>query len=109
MLVDQDCFSAAEDFASTVKGMKLATLVGVNTQGGAAALLPPYTFCLPESDVMFAMETEITYTSDGKIDEIYGTAPDMELEGSTYPTSYPLSAEKEELLQDTWIQQVLNY
>lgn len=109
LLVDQDCFSAAEDFASAVKGMKLGTLVGVNTQGGAAAILPPYTFCLPESGVMFAMEIEITYTSDGKIDEIYGTAPDMELEGSTYPTSYPLSAEKEELLQDTWIQQVINY
>lgn len=109
LLVDQDCFSAAEDFASTVKGMKLATLVGTNTQGGTATLLPPYTFCLPESGVMFAMETEITYTSDGKIDEIYGTAPDIELVESTYPTTYPLSADKEEILKDIWIQQVLNY
>jgi hypothetical protein len=108
LLIDQDCFSAAEDFASAVKGMKLATLVGANTQGGAAALLPPYIFCLPESGVMFAMETEITYTSDGKIDEIYGTAPDIALEESTYPTTYPLSADKEEILKDTWIQQVLN-
>jgi C-terminal processing protease CtpA/Prc len=108
LLVDRDCFSAAEDFASAVKGMKLATLIGANTQGGAAALLPPYIFSLPESGVMFAMETEITYTSDGQIDEIYGTAPDIELEGSTYPTTYPLSADKEEILKDIWIQQVLN-
>lgn len=107
LLVDNDCFSAAEDFAGAVKTMNLATIVGSNTQGGAAAYLAPFTFCLPESGIMFAIEPEITYNLDGKINEIYGTKPDIELEKSSYPTTYPLTNERVKLLEDPWIKRIL--
>lgn len=107
LLVDNDCFSAAEDFISTMKVLKLGTIAGTYTQGGGASFLPPFPFCLPESGILFVLEPEITYNSDGSINEIYGTEPDVLLEHSAYPTPYPLSADKEELMGDPWVQWAL--
>ena len=73
----------------------------------AAAFFPPWYFELPNSHVMFKLEIEMAFNPDGTINEIYGTRPDFELETSTYPTSYPESSEKEDLLNDQWIQWVL--
>lgn len=109
LLVDHDCFSAAEDFAGAVKDMKLATIVGSNTQGGMATLLNSVPFALPESGIMFAFETDMSYNQDGTVNEVYGTKPDVELETSTYPTAYPLSDKTEELRKDPWISWVMNY
>ena len=109
LLTDADCFSAAEDFTRTVKSLGIATVVGSNTQGGTAALLPPYTFCLPESGIMFNIEPELNYNSDGTINEIYGTKPDVVLEASRYPTSYPSSDSKEALTADPWVQWVMSH
>ncbi len=107
VLTDNDCFSATEDFVKTVKQLKLATLVGATTAGGAAAFIEPWLFELPNSHIIFTLEIELAFNSDGKINEIYGTRPDFELEPSIYPTSYPAGFSREELLNDSWIQWVI--
>jgi C-terminal processing protease CtpA/Prc len=107
VLTDNDCFSATEDFVKTIKHLKLATLVGAPTCGGAAAFIEPWLFQLPNSKIIFTLEIELAFNPDGSINEIYGTSPDFALEPSAYPTTYPKGFSKEELLNDAWIQWVI--
>jgi len=106
-LIDNDCFSSAEDLIRAVKHLNIGTLVGARSSGGAAAFFPPWYFELPNSHVMFKLEIEMAFNPDGTINEIYGTRPDFELETSTYPTPYPESSEQEDILKDPWVQWVL--
>ncbi len=105
--MDNDSFSATEDFIKTIKQLELATLVGAASCGGAAAFIEPWLFELPNSHIIFSLEIELAFNSDGTINEIYGTNPDYVLESSTYPTTFPTGFSKEELLKDTWIQWVI--
>jgi len=107
VLMDNDCFSATEDFLKTVKQLDPITLVGASSIGGAAAFIEPWLFELPNSRIIFSLEIELAFNSDGTINEIYGTSPDFDLEPSRYPTTFPTGFSKEELLKDTWIQWVI--
>jgi hypothetical protein len=107
VLMDNDSFSATENFVKAVKQLEIATLVGATSCGGAAAFIEPWHFELPNSHIIFFLEVELAFNSDGTINEIYGTKPDVELEPSTYPTTFPTGFSKKELLKDSWIQWVI--
>lgn len=108
LLIDNDCFSAAEDIIRVFRELKIGKIIGTNSLGGAAVVLPPWIFELPNSHILFTLEVELAYNADGTIDEIYGTKPDIEFEPSTYPTYFPESFLKEDLLKDKLINRILN-
>lgn len=104
VLADNDTVSAADSFVSAVRELKLGTVVGTNTYGWGNAFIAPVTFSLPNSGLMFQMDVESAYNTDGRVTSIYGTKPDIELAPSEYPTPYPDSYIQETLLTDEWIQ-----
>lgn len=107
ILTDNNNFSSAEDFVGAIKTLKLGKIVGANTLGGAASFIVPWLYSLPESGIMFRIETELTFNPEGKVDEIYGIRPDIELDTSAFPTECPDSDSKTSLLEDKWIQRIL--
>jgi hypothetical protein len=108
LLIDNYCFSATEDIIRSFKELKIAKIVGTSSLGGAAAVLQPWIFELPNSHILFTLEVELAFNSDGTVNEIYGTKPDVELEPSTYPTSFPESFSREDLINDKWISWIMN-
>ena len=57
---------------------------------------------------MISMEIDMAFNEDGSVNEIYGTRPDHVLQVSTYPTSMPEAYDAEALLEDPWINYILN-
>jgi len=107
-LIDNDCFSATENLAITVKQLKLGKLLGANTAGGAMTICEPWYFELPYSHMILFLEIQLTFNADGSINSINGTEPDIRLDGHKFPTSYPSGFKKEDLIQDDWIEYVIN-
>lgn len=107
LLADSGTFSAADSFTAAVRKLKLGTVVGTNTAGGDCAYMEPYRYALPNSGLMFKLETDMNFNEEGQVNEIYGTAPDVLLEPSAYPTAYPAGYEKEDLMKDEWIKWVM--
>jgi len=103
VLVNGGTFSAADDFANAVKRIGFAKLVGRNTRGGCAAYIGPPVIRLPNSGMIFRVETEIVINPDGSINELYGTPPDIKLPEADPPKSIT----KEGLLKDEWIKRVI--
>jgi len=108
LLIDNNCFSAAEDIIRQFKEMKIGKIIGVNSLGGAAVVLPPWLFEVPNCHLLFKTEVELAFNSDGSINELYGTKPDINIEPSTYPTSFPKSFSIEELHNDKWIKWIID-
>lgn len=108
LMTDHDTFSAAEDFAKAAKKMGFAKIVGANTIGGAAVSFAPWVFQLPNSHIMISMEIDMAFNEDSSVNEIYGTRPDHVLQVSTYPTSMPEAYDAEALMEDPWIDYILN-
>ena len=104
VLVDDRTFSAADLYADAVKRIGLGKLVGRNTSGGCAAYLGPPVIRLPASGMIFQVETEIVINPDGRINELFGTRPDVELP----PAHRPRSITKEDLLKDAWIEYIIH-
>lgn len=107
LLIDNNCISAAEDIIRIFKELKIGKIVGVNSLGGAAVVLPPWLFEVPNCHLLFLTEVELTFNSDGSVNELYGTKPDIELEPSTYPTTFPENFSIEELQNDKWIKWII--
>lgn len=107
VLIDSDCFSAADDFSAMIKRTKFATLIGTNTGGGNNAFMPSPIYTLPNSKITFKLESELNFTIDGKVNEPIGTYPDIWMEKSTYPTAYPTRYDVDSLKKDLWIKSVL--
>jgi C-terminal processing protease CtpA/Prc len=107
ILADNDSFSASEDFVRAARQLKIAKIAGAQTAGSAASVIAPWLFELPNSHILFVMQVETSFNPDGTINDMFGTMPDLELEPSTYPTSYPTGFTKKELLEDQWIERVL--
>lgn len=103
LLTNPWAFSASDDFAETVKSIGLAKIVGTNASGGAAHFVAPVYMALPESGIFFRLEMELALNPDGTPEEIFGTAPDVWLPETTPGNSY----ERKDLLQDPWVQWVL--
>jgi hypothetical protein len=104
VLIDKPTFSAADDYASTVKRIGFARLVGQNTRGGGGAYLAPTVIRLPASSMILSVETELLINSDGSVNALFGTAPDIQLE----PADPPRSITREDLLKDEWIEHIIH-
>lgn len=104
VFIDGGVGSAAADYADIVKRTNIATLVGQNTGGGAAAHYVPVMMRLPESGMIFMLEADLLINPDGSYNEITGTVPDIELE----PADLPKSITKEDLLKDKWVNKVID-
>lgn len=107
-LIDNDCFSATENFVIAIKQLELGQIVGANTAGGAMTVCEPWYFELPYSYMILMLELQITFNDNGSINTVYGTDPDIRLDNHQFPTSYPTGFEKNELLQDDWIKYIIN-
>jgi C-terminal processing protease CtpA/Prc len=108
LLIDNNSFSASEDIIRIYKELKIGKIAGTNSCGGAAVVYAPSYFELPKSHILFELEFDMAYNSDGTINEIFGTKPDIELETSTYPTSFPDDYSMDGLLNDNWINKIMN-
>lgn len=107
LLVDNDCVSACDNLARTFQMTNTARILGTNTQGGTTVVLPTWNFELPNSHILFRLEIELAFNRDGSVNEIIGTIPDKNLEPSSYPTSFPISFDTEDLIKDEWIKWVI--
>ena len=104
ILINGQTASAADDFANAVKRTGMATLVGQNTYGSAAAYVAPVAVRLPRSGMMFILEVDLVINPDGSINEMVGTPPDI-----TLPSAEPLeTVTRQALLHDDWIQAIIN-
>jgi hypothetical protein len=103
VLINGGSWSAADDYADLLKRTRIGTLVGQNTGGGGGAYLAPGAIRLPRSGMIFRVETEILLTPDGNVDELFGTEPHVKLPSADPPKSIT----KEDLLDDTWIQKII--
>jgi hypothetical protein len=104
VLINGGCFSACDDYPSTVKRIGLATLVG-QTTGGAGAIgycMTPFVR-LPRSGMIFALDIHLPRNPDGSFSALHGLEPDVKLPDTAPPRSFT----KEDLLQDEWIKQVI--
>ncbi len=104
LLVDRGTGSAADDYSNAMKRIGAARLVGQPTYGSAAAYVAPFAIPLPESGLEIVLEADILLNPDGSIDELVGTAPDVELP----PAELPEVVTREALLEDPWIRAVLD-
>jgi hypothetical protein len=108
VLIDADCFSAADDFARAVEATGWGYLVGARTAGGAAVVVLPWHFSLPNSGIVVQLEVEMALTAEGEPGEIFGTAPETVLAPSAYPTPVPSGESANALLEDPWLRYVLD-
>jgi hypothetical protein len=104
ILINGGCFSAADDYVNAVKRIGFAKLAGRNTGGGVAGYVGPPFIILPASGMAFRVETDLVINPDGSYNEISGTPPDIELPKAEPPASIT----KEDLLNDPWIQKIIN-
>jgi hypothetical protein len=103
ILINENSFSAADDYANTAKRIGLGTLVGQNTGGGAAAYFAPLFIRLPSSGLIFVLEADLLLNADGTYNELFGTKPDIELDAF----DSAISAKTSELLKDEWIRRII--
>ena len=109
IIADNDSLSAADSFVTAVRELKLGTVVGANTYGWGNAFSGPMLFALPNSGLIFRMDIEAAYNTDGRISSIYGTKPDIELATSMYPTTCPKAYDADTLRSDEWILWCINH
>ena len=107
VLTDNDTLSAGDSFAAAMQVTGLAKVVGANTVGWGQAYQAKMLYALPNSGILFYLDSELTFNSDGSLDNYIGVIPDVMLDASSYPTPYPASLDRESILSDTWVQWVL--
>ncbi|MBZ0099867.1 MAG: hypothetical protein K8F30_12320 [Taibaiella sp.] len=104
VLINGECFSATDDYADLLKRTGLGILVGQNTGGMGCCFLSPPAIRLPKSRMIFRLEADLTLTPSGKVNEIYGTEPDVKLR-ETHP---PKSMMVDDLLEHLWIKKIIS-
>ncbi|MEO3947095.1 S41 family peptidase [Gorillibacterium sp. CAU 1737] len=109
ILTDRDTFSAADSFAVAAKRTQLGQVVGTYTGGSGSAFIAPVDIALPHSQMMLRMNVELTLDEEVQPNQILGTAPDVALQASTFPTTNPNSLEVHDLVQDPWIDWVIHH
>ncbi|BDD12589.1 hypothetical protein FUAX_50210 (plasmid) [Fulvitalea axinellae] len=107
LLIDNNCYSASETIIRLHQQLGLSTIIGVNSGGGAGAVHVPLIYEVPNCHLLFRTEIEMTFNANGTANELYGTKPDINLEPSVYPTSFPKSFKTDDLLKDSWIDWVI--
>ena len=103
LLIDNNCYSASETIIRIHQQLGLSTIIGVNSGGGEGTVHVPLIYEAPNCHLLFRTEIEMTFNADGTVNELYGTKPDINLEPSTYPSSFPKSFDINALLRDKWI------
>jgi hypothetical protein len=104
ILIDGGCYSACDDYASTIKRIGMAKLVG-RTTGGAGGIgycMTPF-IRLPGSGMILALDVHLPRNPDGSFTALHGLDPDIELPDADPPASIT----KDELLKDEWIKRVI--
>ena len=107
VLADNNTLSAGDSFVATMQRTGLAKVVGTNTVGWGQAAQAKMLYSLPNSGILFYMDSELTFNAEGSLNNYTGVSPDVFLSPSTYPTPYPASFSREALLADAWVQWVL--
>jgi C-terminal processing protease CtpA/Prc len=108
LLIDNNCYSASETIIRIHQQLGLSTIIGANSGGGEGAVHAPLIYEVPNCHLLFRTEMEMTFNADGATNELFGTKPDVNLEPSTYPTSFPKSFDINILLKDKWIDWIIN-
>lgn len=108
VLADNNALSAADSFAAVMKQTRLAKVIGANTAGWGQAAQAKMLYSLPNSGLLFYVDSELIFNPDGSLDNYTGVAPDVFLDPSSYPTPYPLAFDRETLLADRWVQWVIS-
>ena len=107
VLTDNNALSAGDSFAAAMQQTGLAKIVGTNTVGWGQAYQAKMLYALPNSGFLFFLDSELTFNSDGTLNNYVGVIPDVFLSPSSYPTPYPVSISLSSLLADEWVQWVL--
>ena len=81
VLADESCYSAADAFVNFCKYTGFATTVGRPTSGNGIGG-QPYTIALPYSGMLVYYDPNLGFNPDGTCNGIYGTTPDIVLEGN---------------------------
>lgn len=79
VLVDDVCYSSADQFAVFCRETGFATLVGTETSGNGIGA-QPYVMALPYSGLVIYYEPYLAFNPDGSCNGIRGTQPDLTLE-----------------------------
>jgi C-terminal processing protease CtpA/Prc len=104
ILTNGGCFSACDDYASTVKRTGLATLAGQTTGGAGAIGYCMTSFVrLPRSGMIFALDVHLPLNPDGTFTALHGLEPDIKLPDADPPRSIA----REDLLKDEWIKAII--
>ncbi len=99
VLADARTYSAADHYTAAIRQLKLGTVVGTNTAGGSSVFMESYRYALPNSGILFKLETDLNWNAEGQINEIYGTMPDIWLDSTNDGLSVPLG-------EDPWVEWV---
>lgn len=90
ILVGDDTYSCGDKMAYIMKNCKNVTVIGHNTKGdglGSGSLCSSLTFRksiyaeqMPESKLFFTYTPQISINEDGKVNQVFGTPPDVYVE-----------------------------
>lgn len=103
LLADSTTISAGDSFTAAMRAAGLAVVGGDHTNGMGAVWQAKTVYALPNSGIMFYLDSELTLNPDGSVNQAFGTPPDFLLNPSTYPTPYPVRFDRESLLADPWV------
>jgi hypothetical protein len=107
VLADNNALSAGDSFVGVMQRSGLAKVVGANTVGWGQGYQAKMPYALPNSGLIFYLDSELTLNPDGTLNNYVGVVPDVILSASTYPTPYPAAFNRPALLADEWVQWVL--
>lgn len=107
VLADNNTLSAGDSFTAVMRHTGLATVVGANTAGWGQGYLAKMPYALPNSGLIFYLDSELTLNPDGTLNNYVGVMPDVTLNTSTYPTPYPALSGLAALMADEWVQWIL--
>ncbi len=99
VLADARTYSAADHYTAAIRQLKLGTVAGTNTAGGSSVFMEAYRYALPNSGILFKLETDLNWNAEGQINEIYGTMPDIWLDAAKDGLTVPLD-------EDPWVEWV---
>ncbi|MEW6650514.1 MAG: S41 family peptidase [Chloroflexota bacterium] len=107
VLTDNNTLSAGDSFAAVMQRTGLAKIVGTNTAGWGQGYMAKMPCALPNSGLIFYLDSELTLNPDGTLNNYRGVLPDVLLDSSTYPTPYPFQFNFASIKADPWVQWVI--
>lgn len=90
VIVDTYSASAADEFAIFCRNTNFATVVGSSRTGGSGIGLAPVSFVLPNSGLVIRLDLAHGINSDGTLNTLMGTEPDIYVPSGRSPVNYIL-------------------